>query len=304
MGTLVVIFGPTGAGKTQLSIEVAKAFGVPILSCDSRQFYQEMKIGTAPPSPEQLAAVKHYFVADRSLQEPNTAGRYEDEALHLLEQLFKTYPLVLMVGGTGLYIDAVCRGMDQTPAGDPLIRTALEAELAEKGIVVLFEKLKQLDPDFADEIDRNNPMRVLRALEVCLVTGRPYSKIRTNSVKHRDFDICKIGITCERSQLYERINRRVDEMIESGLEQEARTLYPFRHINTLNTVGYREWFDYFEGKTDREQAIELIKRNTRRYAKRQMTWFGRYSDATWFTAEQSEQIIRHIQSYISATKPC
>lgn len=304
MGTLIVIFGPTGAGKTQLSIEVAKAFGAPILSCDSRQFYQEMKIGTAPPSAEQLAAVKHYFVADRSLREPNTAGRYEDEALHLLEQLFKTYPLVLMVGGTGLYIDAVCRGMDQTPAADPLIRAALEAELSEKGIGVLYERLQQLDPLFAEEIDRNNPMRVLRAMEVCLVTGKPYSEIRTNSVKQRDFDICKIGITCERSQLYERINRRVDEMIEAGLEEEAKSLYPLRHINTLNTVGYREWFDYFEGKIDREQTIELIKRNTRRYAKRQMTWFGRYSDAAWFTPEQSEQIIRHIQSYLSATKPC
>lgn len=298
MGILVVIFGPTGVGKTEAAMAVAQTFNSPILSCDSRQFYREMTIGTAPPSPQQMEMVQHYFVADRSVSEPYTAGKFERDVLDLLPKLFEQHPIVLMVGGTGLYIDAVCDGLGQTPPANEEIRAHLESVLAKDGVGALYEQLVQVDPVFAQQVDRQNPMRVLRALEVCLITGKPYSEVRITAKKERPFDILKIGIQMPREQLYERINLRVDSMIEAGLEQEARTLYPYRQLNTLNTVGYREWFDYFQGKIPRETAIELIKRNSRRYAKRQMTWFTRYRDAVWFEPSQRLEIIRYIETQL------
>lgn len=298
MGTLVVIFGPTGVGKTVAGIAVAKAFHCPILSCDSRQFYREMTIGTAPPSAEQLEEIEHFFVADRSIFDPYTAGKFEKDALNLLSELFQKHPVVLLVGGTGLYIDAVCQGIGETPAADMAIRNSLGRKLEEEGVGALYEQLSQLDAEYAQQIDRNNPMRVMRALEVCLVTGKPYSQLRKPQIKERSFNVLKVGIQMPREQLYERINQRVDQMIEQGLEQEAMDLYPHRQLNTLNTVGYREWFNYFEGKIEKDTAIDLIKRNSRRYAKRQMTWFSHYRDAVWFEPCQTKEIIRYIEAQL------
>lgn len=298
MGTLVVIFGPTGVGKTDTALAVAQKFKVPILSCDSRQFYSEMAIGTAPPTPEQLRAVKHYFIADRSLTQPYTAGKYEQDVLRLLPELFQKHPLVLLVGGTGLYMDAVCSGIGAVPEADPAIRTSLMEQLNRDGVQKLFTQLQELDPSFSKEVDPNNPMRVLRALEVCLITGKPYSEQRTQSANPRPFEVLRVGLKRSREDLYRRINARVDAMVEAGLEEEARSLYAYRHLNTLNTVGYREWFPYFEGKEDKGTAIELIKRNSRRYAKRQMTWFSKYTDAVWFEPDQVSEINRYIETHL------
>ena len=278
---LRIILGPTGVGKTALSIALAKSLGCPIISCDSRQIYREMRIGTAAPSLEEQQGVPHYFIGTHSIHQHYTAGRYELEALALIEDLFENFDELLMVGGSGLYIDALCRGMDDFPATDLALREQLTARIETEGIEALRFELRRLDPVSYEEIDIRNPQRVLRAVEVCLQTGRPFSSFKSRRPKARDFEIVKEGLLREMPDLYARINARVDEMVAQGLEEEARGLWPHQQLPALRTVGYREWFDYFEGKTGREEAIELIKRNSRRYAKRQCSYWRRDGDIQW-----------------------
>ena len=298
--TLVVVLGATATGKTDVGIALAQKFGSEIVSSDSRQIYREMSIGTAKPSPEQLAAVPHHFIGIKSVTESYSAGRYEEDAVALLSELFAKHDVLFLVGGSGLYIDAVCQGMDAMPQTDPLLRGELMCRLENEGLFALTEELRRLDPVYYETVDRCNPQRVVRALEVCLQTGRPYSEVRKGVGKERPFDIVKIGIRMPREVLYDRINRRVDLMMREGLEEEARGLYDLREHNALQTVGYQELFDYFGGATSREQAVELIKRNSRRYAKRQQTWFGRDSRTAWFDAgtECISGIENHLAKFV------
>ena len=296
MCTLLVLLGPTGIGKTDLSISLAQYFNAPVISSDSRQIYREMKIGTAVPDIAQLAVVHHYFVGARSIHDDYTAGKYETDVLDLLNGLFPRHPYVCLVGGSGLYIDAVCRGIDAIPATSESVRQKLIERLENEGLESLRFELKRLDPDIFDIIDVKNPKRVLRALEVCLTAGKPYSQLRSNFSKVRDFRILKIGLQISRDELYSRINYRVDLMIEQGLLDEAKQLYPYRHLNALKTVGYKELFEYFDGQTSLDEAIELIKRNTRHYAKRQISWFARYSDIEWFSPLDINKIIQYVNS--------
>lgn len=295
-GTLIVIGGPTGSGKSALAVEIAKHFGAPIISTDSRQVYRNMAIGTAQPTKEELAAVKHYFIADREVEDDFNCGRYEVEALTLLDKLFTEYKYVVAVGGSGLYIQALCSGMDDLPEADEKIRAGLKQRLEQEGLDSLVEELQRLDPAYAEVVDRCNPARVMRALEVCISTGRPYSEQRSGTITERPFNIVKIATDMPRDILYERINKRVDIMVKEGLVEEVRNLYPKRELNALQTVGYRELFDYFDGKCSMEDAIELIKRNSRRYAKRQMTWFRRDEEFRWFAPSDIESIIKYINS--------
>ncbi len=295
---LVVIVGPTGCGKTDLSIRLARHYGAPIISTDSRQFYRGMAIGTAQPSAEQLAAAEHHFIASHPVTESVNCGDYETMALKRLEELFRSHDTVIAVGGSGLYIKALCEGMDDLPQADGALREELSRRLREEGIEALAAELQKLDPDYYETVDRRNPARVVRALEVCLQSGRPYSEQRTGIRRQRDFAIIKAGIDMPREELYDRINRRVDMMVAEGLEQEAREMYPHRALNALQTVGYREMFDWFEGRISREEAIELIKRNSRRYAKRQMTWFRRDGEIRWFGHGDEAAIIGYIESHI------
>lgn len=293
---LVVIVGPTGSGKTDLSIRLAQHYGAPILSTDSRQLYRGMPIGTAQPDAAQLQAVEHHFIASHDIQEDLNCGQYATQALSCLERLFATHDRVVAVGGSGLYVKALCDGMDDLPQADPALRAALTRRLADEGVDALAEQLRELDPRYYEEVDRRNPARVLRAVEVCLQTGRPYSEQRTGRRQKRPFEVVKIGIDLPRAELYERIDRRVDGMLADGLEAEARALYPYRSLNALQTVGYREFFDYFDGRTSYEEAIELIKRNSRRYAKRQLTWFRRDSEIRWFRPTEDAAMIAHIDA--------
>lgn len=285
--TLIVIAGPTASGKTAVGIRLAKHFKTVVVSADSRQFYREMSIGTAKPSHEELAAAKHYFIDTLSVTENYTAGDYEQDALKLLDELFKIQNVVILVGGSGLFIKAVCEGFDFFPGIKPGIRERLIEEFEEKGIGSLQEKLQLADPLYFSQVDLNNTQRVIRALEVFESSGKPYSSFRKSGGGERPFQIVKIGLGMEREVLYERINGRVDEMIKHGLVDEARSLLPYRHLNALNTVGYTELFDYFDGKTDLETAMALIKQNTRRFAKRQMTWFNKDKEITWLLADKA-----------------
>lgn len=288
---LVVILGPTGSGKTDLAVALARHFHAEIISTDSRQFYKGMAIGTAQPSPEELAAAPHHFIADRLPEEELSAGGYEREALVRLEELFDRHDMVIAVGGSGLYIDALCEGFDDLPSDTSKIRAELMSRLEKDGLESLVEELRERDEEYWNVVDRKNPARVVRALEVCIASGKAYSSLRTAIKRERPFDIIKIAINWPREELYDRINRRVDKMIEEGLEQEARGLYHLRHLTSLQTVGYRELFDYFDGKTTLEEAIELIKRNSRRYAKRQMTWFRRDPSTHWLGPNQIDKAI-------------
>ena len=288
--TLLVIAGPTASGKTDLAVELALRLHAPILSADSRQVFRGMPIGTAQPSPEQLAAVRHYFVADRDVTEDFNAGIFEREALELLEQLFVEHEYVVVVGGSGLYIDALCYGLDALPTADPELRLELAERLETAGLESLAEELRVLDPQTYATIDRNNPARVMRALEVCRQTGRPFSEQRIGTRKQRPFRIVKVAIETPRDELYARIDLRVDRMMESGLESEVRAMLPWRHLNSLQTVGYKEMFEYFDGTITRERAVELIKRNSRRYAKRQMTWLRRDADIHWVTRRDADLV--------------
>lgn len=273
---LIIIAGPTASGKTDKAIELALEYSSPVISCDSRQIYKELKIGTAPPSQEQLDLVKHYFIFSHSIFDYYTAGKYEVEALQLLNTLYKEHDVLIMAGGSGLYIDALCNGIDDFPEADLDLRSKLMDRLETDGLESLSNELLRLDPESHATIDINNPQRVIRAIEVTLSTGKKFSAFKTSPSKKRDFEIEKIVLDVPRDELYERINNRVDRMMEAGLEDEAMAMYPHRHLPSLKTVGYKELFDCFDGKYSLAEAIELIKRNTRRYAKRQVTWFKKY----------------------------
>jgi tRNA dimethylallyltransferase len=288
--TLIVIAGPTASGKTAAAIELAKYYKTVIVSADSRQFYREMSIGTAKPNDEELAAVKHYFINSLSVTETFTAGDYEKQSLDLLNDLFKIHDVVILVGGSGLFIKAVCEGFDEFPDPAPGLREKLNNELNEKGIGFLQEKLKTADPEYYKLVDINNPQRVIRALEVFESSGKPFSSYRKSANAKRPFRIIKLGLNLQRETLYQRINNRVDDMVKLGLVEEANSLLPYRHFNALNTVGYSELFDYFDGKTDLPTAIDLIKQNTRRFAKRQITWFGKDDGILWFEAGRQSLI--------------
>lgn len=295
-GTLVVVVGPTGSGKSALAVKLATHLCTPIISTDSRQVFRGMPIGTAQPTREELAAAKHYFIADREVEDDFNCGKYETEALVLLERLFTENDYVVAVGGSGLYVQALCEGMDDLPDADPALRENLKQRLEREGLESLVAELRTLDPAYAEEVDLCNPARVMRALEVCLATGRPYSEQRKGVTAERPFNIVKIGTDMPRDVLYDRINRRVDMMVEEGLEAEARTMYPKRHLNALQTVGYRELFDYFDGNCSFEEAVELVKRNSRRYAKRQLTWFRRDVNTAWFNPSDLDAILEYIKS--------
>ena len=283
---LLVILGPTAVGKTDYSIERALEYGSPVISCDSRQFYKEMRIGTAVPTPEQLARVPHHFIQNLSVTQNYTAGMYEADALRLIGRLFdEGHETLVVTGGSMMYIDALCYGLDDFPEVPLMLREHLMECLRDEGVEVLAEQLRELDPVTCEEIDLSNGQRVIRALEVCLYTGRPFSSFKTRSFKERDFTIEKIGLTRPREELYERINARVERMMDEGLEAEARSLLPYRDLPALQTVGYREMFDYFDGKQDLEATVRLIQRNTRHYAKRQLTWWRRDPTIRWMDAE-------------------
>lgn len=279
---LVIVLGPTAVGKTDWSIGLAQKYDSPVISCDSRQIYREMNIGTAVPSASQLAAVEHFFIRSHSVAELYTAGRYEMEALALMSRLFdEGHETLVMAGGSGFYIDAVCKGLDDFPPADQELRAQLTRRLREEGVESLRLDLKRLDPESYASIDIASGQRVVRALEVCLMTGRKFSSFKTSPMKKRDFEIEKIGLVRPRDVLYDRINRRVMQMIDDGLEDEVRSLLPYRDLPALQTVGYREMFAYIDGKVSLDRAVELIQRNTRHYAKRQMTWWRRDSDIRW-----------------------
>lgn len=271
---LLVILGPTAVGKTSYSIRKALELGSPVISCDSRQLYKEMRIGTAVPSPEELAAVPHHFIQTLSVTQNYTAGMYEADAMVLIDRLFaEGHETLVVTGGSMMYIDALCYGLDDFPEVPLMLREHLMECLRDEGVEVLAEQLRELDPVTCEEIDLSNGQRVIRALEVCLYTGQPFSSFKTRSIKDRDFEIVKIGLQRPREELYARINARVEKMMDEGLEAEARSLLPYRDLPALQTVGYREMFDYFDGKQDLETTVRLIQRNTRHYAKRQLTWW-------------------------------
>ena len=293
---LIVIVGATGSGKTDLSIAVAEHFAAPIISTDSRQFYRGMAIGTAQPSREQMARVEHHLVDCLDVSEEFNCGAYERVALERLAELFETHDTVVAVGGSGLYIKALCEGMDDLPDAEPALREELLHRLENEGLEPLVEQLRELDEAYYNEVDKCNPQRVLRAVEVCLTTGQPYSSLRKGGTKQRDFEIVKIGIDYPREELYDRINRRVDILMEAGLEAEVRAMLPHRHLNALQTVGFSELFDYFDGTITKEEAVELIKRNSRRYAKRQMTWFRRDKDIVWFTKPNAAEVCEYLET--------
>ena len=284
--TLLVVAGPTASGKTAAAIRLAQHFNTVILSADSRQFYREMSIGTAKPDAEELAAAKHYFINSHSINELFSVGDFEKQGLALLNELFKQRDVVILVGGSGLYIKALCEGFDDIPQAGEGIREQLNNELAENGIKPLQEELKAVDPTYYTEVDINNPQRVIRALEVYRSTGQPFSFYRKATTNTRPFNCIKIALDMPREVLYNRINTRVDAMIAQGLVDEARALLPYRHLNALHTVGYSELFDHFDGKNDLNTAIELIKQNTRRFAKRQLTWFRKDKNIHWMAPDE------------------
>lgn len=292
--TLIVITGPTAVGKTDLCLDIAKYFGIPIINADSRQIYREIKIGTAAPTEEQLQQVRHYFVGTQALTDYYSASIYEQEVMSLLDTLFQTSDYALLSGGSMMYIDALCNGIDDIPTVDDETRNTLKRRLAEEGLESLCEQLRVLDPEHYEIVDKKNPRRVVHALEICLMTGRTYTSFRTNEHKERPFNIIKIGLTRDREIIYERINRRVDIMMEQGFLDEARSVYPLRHLNALNTVGYKELFAYLDDTWSLDEAIERIKGNTRRYARKQLTWYKKDPLVTWFSPDDKKLILNHI----------
>jgi len=299
---LVVLTGPTGIGKTETALKMAARFKCDILSADSRQIYREMCIGTAVPSIEERKNIRHHFIRSISIHDRYNAGKFEMEVIALLDRLFLTNPTAIMTGGSMLYIDAVCRGIDDLPDVDPEIRQNLIRKWETEGIESLRFELKKLDPDYYRQVDLHNPKRLLHALEMCIMSGIPYSRMRTNPQKERPFRILKIGLTADREIIYDRINQRVNRMIVAGLEKEAEALYPYRDYQALNTVGYREWFDFFEGKCTREETIEKIKSNSRRYARKQLTWFRKDREIHWFDIRDKELVIPFAEEYILQLK--
>jgi tRNA dimethylallyltransferase len=296
--TLIIIAGPTAIGKTSLAISLAKHFKTEIISADSRQFYREMNIGTAKPSEVELKEVKHHLINSHSILDQFNAGDFEKESIELINKLFLDHDQVIMAGGSGLFINAVSHGFDQLPIASEEIRTYFNTILEEKGIKFLQDRLKKIDPVYYNEVDIFNPQRVIRALEVFESSGKTFSSLRTNIKKQRPFNIVKIGLNTDRHILYERINRRVDQMIKEGLIEEVDGLKSYRHLNPLNTVGYSEILNYLDGKSNREEAIEKIKQNTRRFAKRQITWFKKSEDIKWYKPDELEPIIQYLNSIL------
>ena len=304
MGTLLVITGPTGVGKTELTLRLAERFGCPIVSADSRQIYKEIPIGTAAPTADELVRVKHYFVGTKSVTEDYSAGQYERECLSLLRDIGERgerAPFAILTGGSMLYIDAVCKGFDDIPSVREEVRKAVREGYKTGGLEWLQAEVERLDKDYWEQVDRQNPQRLMHCLEVTLSAGKPYSSFRKMAQEKREFEIVKVALERPREVLYDRINKRVDAMLEAGLEEEARRVYPLRDYNSLQTVGYREMFDYFDGKTTREEAIRLIKQNSRHYAKRQMTWFRADKTIHWLDAEKDyEEQMDTIMSWLHA----
>ena len=295
--TLIVITGPTAVGKTDLCMEIARRFDIPIINADSRQLFRELRIGTASPTPEQLAKVRHYFVGTLNIGDYYSASMYEQDVMTLLGQLFKTSDYALLSGGSMMYIDTVCNGIDDIPTVDEKTRTLMKRRLAEEGLEKLVEELRRIDPEHYEVVDRQNPRRVVHALEICHMTGQTYTSFRKAEKKQRPFEIIKIGLNREREELYNRINRRVDSMMEQGLLKEAEEMLPYRQANALNTVGYKELFSYFDGIWELDEAVERIKGNTRRYARKQLTWFKRDQQMKWFHPDEQEQIMKYISEY-------
>jgi tRNA dimethylallyltransferase len=291
--TLLILLGPTGVGKTDLSIDIALYYNTEIISCDSRQIYKEMSIGTAVPGRQTLETIPHHFIRSHSIHDYYNASKFEIEVLERLNSLFQKKEIVLMTGGSMMYIDALCKGIDDLPEIDVELRSSLMERMENEGIESLRNELRYHDPLYYNEVDLRNPKRILHALEICLMTGKPYSSFRINQTKQRPFNIIKLGLNLDREVLYNRINQRVDKMFDEGLEQEALNLYPFRNLNSLNTVGYRELFDYFEGKITIDEAKEKIKANSRKYARKQLTWFRRDPEITWFTPDMKNEIIAY-----------
>lgn len=297
MNTLIVVTGPTAVGKTALTIEIAKHYGIPIINADSRQIYQELKIGTASPTAEQMQQVKHYFVGTKSITDYYNASMYEQEVVQLLEKLFVDSPVQLLTGGSMMYIDAVCNGIDDIPTVRDDIRNEMKRRYQEEGLDALCEDLRRLDPEHYEVVDRQNHRRVIHALEICYQTGKTYTSFRTQKRKERPFQIVKIGLTRDRQELYDRINQRVDTMMSEGLLDEVRSVSAYRSTNALNTVGYKELFDYIDGRWPLEEAVERIKGNTRRYARKQLTWYKRDEQITWFHPDQQDKILKFISHY-------
>lgn len=296
--TLIVLLGPTGVGKTELSLSIAEAYHTSIVSADSRQLYADIKIGTAAPTAEQLARVPHYFVGTLDLHDYYSAAQYEMEVLKKLEELFRENDVVVLTGGSMMYIDAVCKGIDDIPTVDNETRQLMLERYKQEGLERLCAELKLLDPEYYQIVDLKNHKRVIHALEICYMTGKTFTSFRTQTQKERPFKILKIGLKREREELYERINRRVDIMMEEGLLEEARRVYPFRQLNSLNTVGYKELFNYLDGTWELPFAIEKIKQNSRIYSRKQMTWFKRDQHITWFHPEDTAEIMSFLQKNI------
>ncbi len=289
--TLLVIAGPTAVGKTALCVRLAKALQTDVVSADSRQLYRELTIGTAKPRPEEMDGVRHHFINSHSITDPVNAGRYERECLALLDTLFQTKDIVILSGGTGLYINAVCKGLDDMPLVDPALRTQLLARFQQEGLEPLQQELRRLDPVYAESADLQNPIRVTRALEVCLSTGLPYSSFRRQQTAERPFRSIMVALDRPRPELYERIDTRMEAMLRAGLVDEVRALSPYRDLPTLQTVGYQEVFPYLDGQYDYEEMVRLLKRNSRRYAKRQLTWFRNQSNYTWVSPDDEAAIV-------------
>ncbi len=301
--TLIVIAGPTASGKTAFAIKVAKALNTVILSADSRQFYKEMSIGTAAPTEEEMSQAKHYFVHHISIEDKYDVADYERDAIQLLNELFKTHDAVVLTGGSGLFIDAVCNGIDTMPDVEPEIREKVEKILAESGLKVLQDEVQRLDPEYFATVDQQNPRRLQRALEVCYQTGKPFSSFRSGETVKRDFDIKKYALLWDRQALIERIDKRVDMMMEQGLLEEAKSLYPKRHLNALNTVGYKELFAYFDGDCTLNEAVEQIKIHTRQYAKRQMTWLRKDTSYQWIMPEDFDNTVSALRQAMPSPRP-
>lgn len=299
MKHLIVVVGPTAVGKTALSVKLAKYFSTEVLSADSRQFYKEMEIGTAKPTSEEMDGIPHHFVDCRSIHEPYDVGQFELEALITLEELYQQLDVVIMTGGSGLFVDAVCRGFDELPKPGEEVRAAVTELYEKEGIMALQKELQMSDPEYHAIVDLQNPQRLMRALEVCRATGLKFSDLRKGAKADRPFEVIKVGLNTEREILYERINFRMDLMIEAGLFEEAERLAPHKTLNALQTVGYREIYGFLEGEYDRDEAIRLLKRNSRRYAKRQLTWFKRDQQTAWFAPNEVPEIISSIEDRIS-----
>ena len=297
--TLIALIGPTGVGKTELSLSIAEHFHTSIVSSDSRQLYADLKIGTAAPTPEQQGRVPHHFVGTLKLTDYYSAAQYEAEVMAKLEELFQQNDVVVLTGGSMMYVDAICKGIDDIPTVDKETRELMIQRYEEEGLEKLCAELKLLDPEYYQIVDLKNPKRVIHALEICYMTGKTYTSFRTRSTKERPFRIIKIGLTRDREELYDRINRRVDEMMKEGLLEEAKSVYEYKHLNSLNTVGYKEIFQYLAGEWTLDFAIEKIKQNSRIYSRKQMTWFKRDTDITWFHPDQKEEIMNHIKNLLS-----